>query len=282
MLKKFTSLFLATVFISALLIIPVSANSIITIDDLAEQIANEYKSMYPDKSIIIDEVINLLINDVEFIYTFNKNPDDAYDLTERMLNDSLFTPIIPLGNHLSSWFYADYTVPYVNQILNYYCGPASIAQALIGNGTQLNTTSNKNRAFLDARAADMGTTQSDGTHLQDMKWMMNHYYANGNTYKDSIVTVYNIDTAMGRLENSLAKGYVPIIYLADTNLLSYYNSTFKHYVVIYDINHVTNKVKLMDPHWLSAHGGVREISIPEFRDAISANTVNGNSWILYN
>ncbi len=156
-----------------------------------------------------------------------------------------------------------YTVPSyrVTQSTSYYCGPASVLQALKSAGVSggVSGSSDDDKQKTLASNSNLGTDRDGATWIELMPAVMDNY--TGRTRK---WTTGKVDATNSSTKNSLtyfarsnhAYGQA-VIYLVRTESLSYYNGKrVDHYITGTAIYHKTNSstdyanisVRLVDPN----------------------------------
>lgn len=242
----------------------------------ANNIKNIYISRYPEETEMIVDIVDTIAASEEFVNCFENEGATAFQIIEDSLRDALNPTISTCG--LSNGIYSSrYTVPAIEQSEEWYCGPASVLQALIGNGVLSNTTSNKSATKQDSVAESLNTTKKDGTNITRISAYMRQEFpaANGYEYKAKAFTLYTYQNAIEMVKTSLQQNAVPIIRVDDTSVLDYYNGNqYTHYMCISKVDTINNTVTVVDPHYDSAYRGSHVISMSEFE-----NLVNYAGWI---
>lgn len=247
-------------------------------DDLqscANNIKNIYISRYPAETEMIVDIVDTIVASEEFVNCFENEGATAFQIIEDSLRDAL-NPTISTCSLSNGVYSSKYTVPAIKQSEKWYCGPASVLQALIGNGVLSNTTSNKSASKQDSVAESLGTTE-DGTYITNISAYMRQKFpaANGYEYKAKAFTRYTYQNAIELVKKSLQQNAVPIIRIDDTSVLEYYKGEkISHYVCISKVDTINNTVTVVDPHYDSAYRGTHVISMSEFE-----NLVNYDGWI---
>lgn len=154
------------------------------------------------------------------------------------------------------------------KLLNYYCGPAAVLQALIGNGKLSNTSSNKSETKIKSVGSSMGTTSINGTYISSITSYMQNYYGSASpTYQTKYFSKYTYNQAYSFVAVSLRNGAAPILRVGDTSLLSYYKGVkLSHYVTISGCDLISQTITIVDPHYNSAYRGRHTISMAEFNE----------------
>ncbi len=241
-----------------------------SIDSCAENIKNIYKANYPGQETMIDDIVETITSSEEFTYCFETEGATAFQIVEDSLRDALVPTASTYSYSSNTGLYTSkYTVPVITQANGYYCGPASVLQALRGNGDATDTQANI--------ANDLGTTKDDGTYITRISAYMRqkHAASGGYEYKAKAFTCYTYQNAIELVKESLKKDAVPIIRIYDTKVLGYYNGLSQtHYMCISEVNTKNNTVTLVDPHYDSTYRGRHTIKISEFE-----KLVNYDGWI---
>lgn len=246
-----------------------------SLSSCADNIKNIYTAQYPEDAEMINDIVDTISTSEEFIHYFECEGATAFQIIEDSLRDALIPTATTLS--LSNGVYRSrYTVPAIKQSENWYCGPASVLQALIGNGVLSNTTSNKSSTKQDS-VADSLLTDENGTYITNISAYMRQQFpaANGYEYKAKAFTRYTYQNAIELVKKSLQQNAVPIIRVDDTSVLGYYNgNSYSHYMCISQVNTNNNTVTVVDPHYNDTYRGTHVISMSEFEDL-----VNYDGWI---
>ena len=267
----------------------------LSIGSCATNIKNIYKSNYPEQAAMINDIVDTLSSSDEFAAIFDDEGATAFQIIEDSLRDAL-EPAASTYSLSGGVYKAKYTVPAIYQRTNYYCGPASVLQALIGNGvltdvysvskTELSNSSNARNINSTNKqkeiATAMGTTSSNGTYIGQISAYMRQQFPakNGYEYKAKAFTRYSYGNAIELVKASLAQNAVPIIRVPDTSVLGYYNGISQsHYVCISEVDTNKNIVTLVDPNNTGGttnprYLGTWKVSMTEFE-----NIVNYDGWI---
>lgn len=107
----------------------------LSIDSYAANIKSIYKAKYPEQADLIEEIVDSIISDKEFIKIFEFEGAEAFQIMEESLCDALNPEPMPLIM-TDDLYTSKYSFPKVQQIEKYYCGPASTVMALIGSGAK--------------------------------------------------------------------------------------------------------------------------------------------------
>ncbi len=176
----------------------------------------------------------------------------------------------------------------IQQITGYYCGPASLLQALYSmykEGYVSGSTFGEKQTTL---ANAMGTTESLGTYVYRMVNQLNSY-ASG--YRYLYVGDYSSADISSRLWSSLAMDK-PGIIRCDTKYLPYYNGRqYFHYITITGVNSGSFSptssyyYDLEDSHYNGSYFGYHSVNRDSLYDSVMyydsyKPTVNP-SYIIY-
>ncbi len=269
--------------------------NILSLDNCAIEIKDIYKAKYPEQAGMIDDIVNTLTGSDEFIAIFNDEGPSAFCIVEDSLLDVL-EPAVEPYMYTDELYTTKYLVPAVRQIDSYSCGPASTVMALIGSGASgysYTTNTNTLNAWQNSLKTQMGT-DTTGTYIGEITKVLqaNVPSRNGYTYKTKAFTKYSYNKALGFIESSLMMDAVPVIRVADTSLLGYYNGhSCSHYMVVTQVDILAQEVTLVDPHYNNQYFGVHNISFSEFENMaknssdfwVSTYTnVSGNGSYEYN
>lgn len=266
----------------------------LSIGGCAANIKRIYTANYPEEADMINEIVDTLSSSDEFIAIFNDEGATAFQIIEDSLRDAL-VPTASVQTVSKGVYSSRYTVPAIYQRTNYYCGPASVLQALIGNGvlsdvysvsrSELGSNNIRNQNSVSKQneiAGAMGTTAANGTYIGSISaYMRNHFPAkNGYEYKAKAFTRYTYGNAIELVKASLAQNAVPIIRVPDTSVLYYYHGTSQsHYVCVSKVDTENNEVTLVDPNCTGGtddprYMGTWTVPMSEFE-----NIVNYDGWI---
>lgn len=156
----------------------------------------------------------------------------------------------------------------IDQVLDYYCGPASVLQNFTTIGLYDKVSGTTDRAKLDTLAAEMGTAKGIGTYVYKVKDTLNNYiskYISSNE-ANYVYDEYSQETLIEFCDDvyhSLYNGYPPILH-ARTEYLSYYDGKASgHYISVYGIDLENDKAYLADPHYSSAYRGKHIVPVEE-------------------
>ncbi len=245
----------------------------------AENIKRIYKERYPDNDDVIDEIVDILSADDEFIYIFENEGAKAFQIVEDSLRDAL-EPTPEPYYAVNGVYKLACTVPYVMQIEKYYCGPASVLQALIGAGYLTNESNNKNYAKQKDVADALETTEKEGTYVYKITEYMQEYYQNISSSKSYISKWFDSDTkgnVIGFLTYSLQNNGAPIVKVSDTSKFRYYNNVSQaHYVTVIEVDTNSRTITVMDPNYSPGLGNKHTIT---YNEMLELTEVRGGLWI---
>lgn len=199
---------------------------------------------------MIDEIVGTITASEEFIYCFETEGAKAFQIVEDSLRDALVPTATTYSYAGNGVYKSKYTVTPIRQSQDNYCGPASVLQALIGNGVESGYNSSNSSSKQDEIANDLGT-DATGTYIGSIsKYMREKFPAkNGYEYKAKAFTCNTYTKALDLVIASLEQNAVPIIRIPDTSVLGYYDGESQHhYVCISEVNTKTGKVTLVDPN----------------------------------
>ncbi len=288
MRKKYFRRFLSCVTAVILLFANSAAFSVYAIDadnsdaDIAvcaAKVKEVYKAKYPDKADVIDDVVDIISSDDEFIYIFNNKGPSAFQIVEDSLHDALDPEPLPMPMMMTDDLYTSkYSFPDVQQSNNYYCGPASTLMALIGGGAYYYTN---DKSTLDrwqkslAGNSDLHTDEKGVTFIGYVTDVLNKKLSDKfekdddgkitYEYQTKEFTKFSYQKVLNFIITSLNHDFVPVINIDDTSRLKYYNgASFGHYLVVDYVDFNAETVMLRDPHYDSKYFGAHVISYDEF------------------
>lgn len=275
--RKVTAVILSAIIITAASF-SVSAENIDVTSGFSSSILlvrQDYVENYPDDLELIDNVINSIVKDSQFDVIFQNDETAAIKTLKVALEDSLRQKYsIEPYDFVGTLAYCCYTVPVVKQAKTYYCGPAAVLEALIGNGILDDVSINKNLAKQNAIASALGTTSS-GTYVYQITNVLNSYYSS-DKYEHRYYSQSNYDSSISFLVDALQSNYVPIVRVTDTSAFSYYNgNSYTHYVAVNYVDYDKKTIGIVDPHYNTTFGGEREVTFTEFKNAIKQD-----GWII--
>ena len=185
-------------------------------------------------------------------------------------------------NPSSAYFYSNYTVPVIDQVYSYTCGPASYLQALIGNGTLTNSSNNTNSLAIEQAGEVIGTTPQNGSSVEYVTNALNTHN-NPASYTWSIFTAFTYNQSINMLQYAFMNDITPIVYVADTSWFNYYNGVSqRHFVTVASINYQSQRIVIVDPNCEDEFRGRHEITFNEFYNAMKHSCKDDvfNSYII--
>jgi len=218
---------------------------------------------------MINDIVDTLSNSDEFISIFDDEGATAFQIVEDSLRDALEPRVMPYMQ-TDDLYTSKHYFPNIRQKEDYYCGPASALMALLGsiekddNCPLDEATTN---GWQDILADKMKTNKTSGTYISQITNVLreNVPSVNGYKYKTKAFTIYSYQEALDFIETSLVMDAVPVIRIADTALLGYYNGeSFCHYMVVDSVDFNAESVQLVDPHYDNKYFGNHSISFDEF------------------
>lgn len=274
----------------------------LSINCYASEIKDAYKQMYPGAEDIIDEVVDSICADEQFIYIFETIGNSAFHIVEDSLND-IFQPRINTCMQTDDLYVSCYSFPNIKQNTSYNCGPACTTMTLIGGGTSgyyyTNNTTVTDQWQTNI-TTELGTTpNSNGTRVGMITEVLSEKIPskNGCTYRSKAFTKNSYGLAFDFICDSLVNDGVPVILVNDTSLLPYYNGVSTgsgHYIVVEQVDFNAEVVQIVDPHYDDRYFGahtltfeefnyfIRETAIPETSDLwMSVLTTSGSAPYIY-
>ncbi len=186
-------------------------------------------------------------------------------------------------NPSSAYFYSNYTVPVIDQVYSYTCGPASYLQALTGNGILTNNSNNTSDfAVLDA-ADEIGTTPEYGSNPQQVTDALNRQEELESYYTYNFFTEFTYNQSIYMLQYAFMNDITPVVYVADTSWFNYYNGVSqRHFVTVASINYQSQRIVIVDPNCEDEFRGRHEITFNEFYNAMKHSCKDDvfNSYII--
>lgn len=241
-----------------------------SIESCADTVREIYKDKYPESADMIDDIVDSIIADEQFIYIFEEEGEPAFEIVEDSLNDALDPEQMPMMT-TDDLYTSKYSFPIVRQMNDYFCGPAATLMALIGSGASdyyyTNNTYILNtwQTYL-SQSSQLNTTNK-GTFIGKITEVLNKNIpsVNGCSYKSKIFIDEGYKQALTSISNCLINDAVPVINVSDTSLLGYYNgNSFGHYIVVNYVDFNAETVMLYDPHYDDRYYGNHLISFDEF------------------
>lgn len=240
-----------------------------SIESCADNIRSIYKEKYPESTAMIDDIVDSITSDSEFIYIFETEGASAFQIVEDSLRDALNPEPMPIMT-TDDLYTSKYSFPIVRQMNDHFCGPASTLMALIGSGASGYYYTN-NTTILDNwqnnLAGELNTTNI--TYIGMITEVLNKNIpsAYGRTYKTKAFTKYTYNKALNFISNSLIYDAVPVIRVSNTALLKYYKgNSYSHFMVVNYVDFNAETVMLYDPHYKDEYYGNHTISFDEFNN----------------
>ncbi|MDE7398201.1 MAG: C39 family peptidase [Oscillospiraceae bacterium] len=227
----------------------------ISFSGCVDKIRSVYTERYPEQVEVVNGVIDEVTSNETFLECYEYEGKTAFRILEDTLMDAL-TPAIEPYNYDGQVAWTSYTVPVITQMNDYYCGPAAVQMALIGNGFLSNTSENRENKKQQEIAKELSTSSSGGTYIFKItKYMQGFISSETITYKSKLFTRYTYDTIFGLFSTSLRSNKVIILNIPDTSYLGYYNgkrySDDGHYVIIKKFDETKRKLTVVDPFHLN-------------------------------
>ncbi|MDO4541809.1 MAG: C39 family peptidase [Bacillota bacterium] len=152
----------------------------------------------------------------------------------------------------------------VQQKNSYYCGPATVLNAIAGWGGYV--AGSTNIAKQDTLANRMGTNSSEGTYVYQVKNALNAYLnspTNQHRYDYVLGSSMTTTTFLNAMRTMFPYDRSLILH-ARTAPLSYYNGAdYHHYILVTAFNTLNGKTRLNDPHWNNSYYGIRSVPTSE-------------------
>lgn len=237
----------------------------------AADIENAYKEMYPEQSQLIEKIIRRAINSEEFIYVYEKEGTQAFEMIERSLNNAL-SPAISTYASTDELYYTSYLIPAIKQKNSSFCGPASTVMALIGSGASgyyYTTNKSVTDQWQDDVASEMTTSGGYGAYVYEVTNVMKRHSSSNYKYEgfwdNTMSSYYN---ALDFIENSLIKDAAPILMVDSTEWFGYYDGkSYRHYLVVETVDILAESITVVDPNNLNdRYYGKHSISFEEFKN----------------
>ncbi len=243
----------------------------------------EFTNKYPDDIELIEEVINIAMCDSIFIETYEYDNELAIEILENTLINSI-NQKYQISTHASGdngIYYSLVDVPVVKQATDWYCCPASVIEAFIGNAVFTDTERNKSSEMQNSIATELGVSQENGAPIPAKVASVLNKRLSGNPYGIGYFTYLSYDSAIDYAKSALQNYYVPLVRIADTSTLGYYGTKpLTHYVAISKIDCNRKKITIVDPNNDSRFGGEHEITFDEFINAMKKDYNGDNCWII--
>lgn len=173
---------------------------VLTIESCAENIKSIYKSRYPEQAEMIEEIVNIISADEEFIYIFEQEGTSAFRVIEDSLMDALAPEVSPCA-WSDELYYTSHSVAPIRQKTNDFCGPASTVMALVGSGySKYYYTKDESitNAWQDEVAGKMPETKGHAAIVYEITNIMKDKASKKYDYE--AFTIYSYSNAIRRLE----------------------------------------------------------------------------------
>ena len=264
----------------------------LSIDKCAENIKKVYKANYPEQADIIDDVVDIVSNNEVFVEIFEDKGISALQIIEDALHDALDSEAnIAPQMQTDDLYISKYVFPNVQQMYDYYCGPAATLMALIGGGASGYYYTN-NKSITNgwqnnlAHSSNLGTTQSNGTTIDRITKVLSEKIpaSNGYSYKSKVFTYYSWQQVLDLIETSLVMDAVPVLRI-NTGYVNYYQregyGSYTHYIVVESVDFNAECVNIVDPHHNDTFFGAHQMSFEEFNNLVYDMSVNNGSnfWV---
>lgn len=259
-----------------------------------ERITSEFKTEYPQLSVIIDKTLSDFINDHELYECYLSSPKDALDIFERAVEIDVEINISSSNNSrgvgnvgsLGQIYYCNVDSSIIQETTS-WCGPASAQMAISGMishcPSQLIISEMPTQTYIADQVQDEGITYV---------YLMTSYLSSviksdysKYTYKQ-ITSSVTKDDIIEYIKHSLAINRPVLLHAKPYQAFDYYdgvNSTAGHYIVVEEYNTYTEKFTVSDCTYLSAYQGRHfDITIDEIYDSLynTGNNVTGR-YLIY-
>ena len=246
----------------------------------SENVKNTYKERYPERSELIDSIVDSIISDDELIEYFETEGPVAFQIVADALDDSL-EPKTSLYGFGNDSYYSDYSSYPCKQLYSYYDGPAAVVMALMGSGC-INYTQNKSTldTYQRTAASAMGTNSTNNTSMCKITAYMQKKYAEkfgqntSATFQTRVFNSNNSDDILSFIQMSLSWDAEPILKIPDRSVL-YSHRTEKGplYVTVNIADDQGQYIVYTDPAVDNGRG--KSLSY----DELEALTNSGNVWL---
>lgn len=261
----------------------------VTAEDLslkgcAENIKRVYKERYPEQGEMIEEIVDIISADEQFICIFEQEGAAAFRIIEDSLRDALEPAVMPIVWD-EDLYSTGYYFPVIKQAEDTFCGAASIVMALMGGG-KVNWTADT--AITNKMQYDIATetgiwdpktnskikgadNKYKGIEIGVMRNYLQKYFpadSTGLTYQRKIFTRFHTSDIEGFLATALVNDTLPILYVNEPQRLNYYPSSYSsgpHYIVVKWVDFASGEVGVVDPHYLPAYLGEHVVSLDEIK-----------------
>lgn len=237
---------------------------------------------YPDDVELIDQVIDLVTNDPNFVAIYDNYPEEALDMLKSNISASIHEQSgIDTYAYESRRYYSYFGVPVVKQAEDWYCCPASFIAALIGTTAFTDTETNKGKAMQDTIAEELGVTEGQGAPpVYEVRDCLNKHFS-GKPYGYHMFTNVCYKQSIKYMADALEKEYIPLVRVTDTSAFKYYNGKkLSHYVAVSAVDYSKKTIDIMDPNNVSPYGGNKTITFDEFYNAMQLVNGGENCWII--
>lgn len=214
----------------------------VTADDLglescAENIKRNYKERYPEQTEMIEEIVDIISADEEFICIFEQEGATAFRIIEDSLRDVLEPAPAPISWD-EDYYYARYYFPVIKQVQDTFCGAASIVMALMGGGKvnwTADTSITNQMQYEIATETGIWDPKTNskiddkGIDINDMKNYLQEYFpadSLGYTYQRKIFTRFHTSDIEGFLTIALANDTLPVLRVHEPQRLTTIHTIF--------------------------------------------------------
>lgn len=243
----------------------------LSIESCAANVKRIYKEKYPEQADIIDEVVDIITGDEEFIGIFEREGAKAFQIAEDSLHDVLDPSAAPAAFD-EDYYYVDYVIPNVQQIANNYCGVACLVMAMRGAGlipytNDKNVLNNYQEQYGQEIRLPKGANY--GAHIDKLIGFLQDKFGKsptGWTYKSKALTRFTYSRISDFIVTTLLAERVPILSIPKPCKLSYYTKSYDgggHYIVVTGIDTATGEINVIDPHFDNEFFGRHTINISE-------------------
>lgn len=211
-------------------------------------------------------VLEEYMADPMFQLHYKENPEGALEMIDIIVEQRMNKK--PIGNKPMGGTYdeAYCYVPNIKQAETYFCGPASVLQALYGFNAGNRVPGNNYDEKQYYLANNMSTNPTDGTYVYKMVDELNKYSSRKYVYVNagSLSETQILDYITTSLINDR-----PAILHAQTKGLKYYNGkSLGHYITAFGTDRYNKQVALSDCHYNDLYFGVHVVSLSEVKAAL--------------
>ncbi len=236
---------------------------------------------------MIDEIVDCLSADEEFIYIFEQEGMAAFQIIEDSLHDALDPIAAPAGWDNDEYYYTQNKITPVRQAENNFCGVASIIMALIGGGYMKNSDYIEDLQYeyaADFKIYDETKNEpvkDEGVSIKNMtEFLQNKFPVDTlkRTYKRKAFTRFATDKIGYYLAEALLCDKVPIIRVHAPRKLSYYPNNYSggHYIIVEGVDFYLGEVYVIDPHYSDDYFGRHTITFDELK---SLPDTSSDLWV---